>query len=166
MTITHHQTLLQEIGKSLDVALEFDDKDQCFLLLDEQLMVSVRSLGEAWIFYGMIGNLYHDDHDDDDDEAEQDEEAENIAQTLLSLNLAQAESGAASIAIEKTSGVIMLVLRVATWGMDSVRMKDVLAAFVDQLKTTIAMLNALDEVPEIPAAQPVFPVGMEFFQRV
>lgn len=164
MTNAIHQSLLQEIGQSLDIYLEFDENHQCFLLLDEQLMVSIRSLDDAWVFYGMVGNLYPEDVDEGD-AAQQNDETENTAQALLSLNLSQAESGGASIAMEKSSGVIMLVLRVATIGMYSLGMKDRLAGFVDQLKATIATLNGETEVPEKEAALPVFPLATGFFER-
>lgn len=164
MTNAIHQSLLQEIGQSLDIDLEFDENHQCFLLLDEQLMVSIRSLDDAWVFYGMVGNLYPEDVDEGD-AAQQNDETENTAQALLSLNLSQAESGGASIAMQKSSGVIMLVLRVATIGMYSLGMKDRLAGFVDQLKATIATLNGETEVPEKEAALPVFPLATGFFER-
>ena len=153
MTNPHHQKLLHQIGQSLGIALEFDENNQCFLLLDEQLMVSVRSLDDAWILYGMLGNL------------EENEAREDAALALLSLNLNLAEAGEASIALEESSGVIMLIARVDTTDMDSEHMQEILGNFVSQLSNTIALLNGEQPAEDSPSPPPAFPLDMGFFNR-
>ncbi len=153
MQTTNHQEILNQIGQSLGLELEFDENGQCFLLLDEKLMVSIRSLDDSWILYGMLGNIDED-------------EQEEVAFFLLSLNLSQAESGGASIAVEKSSGVLMQVLRVPTAGMDGERMQEIIGHFVDQLAHTIATLNGEQALPVQASALAAFPNVLNgFFER-
>ena len=126
-----HQDILNEIGNSLGIELAFDDHDQCFILLDEHLMVSVRSAEDAWILYGMLGRL------------EADGQPEDTARTLLALNLRLAESGGGSIAREASSDVLMLVLRVATADMDGARMQAILGQFVNALDHALSEVDGL-----------------------
>ena len=157
MTTILQQDFLQKMAQSLDTALEFDENGQCLLLLGKKLMVSIRSLDNAWIFYGMLGNLLQDDEENDEDPAD-------IVQALLARNLALLEASGAGIAIEESSGAIMLVLRVATSGMDGERMKEALDSFVGQLSHTIAAFAGEEEEAQAPS--PVnFPPEPGFFER-
>lgn len=143
MTFSTHKLLLQNFGQSLELELEFDDNNQCLLMTDDQLFISIRSLDDAWIFYGMVGGL--ETAPDDKASAERAEEATNIPLKLLARNMTLAEAGTASIVLEKSSGVIMLVQRVTTLDIDGERMKEVLDNFVTELGNTVAIFQGQDE---------------------
>lgn len=143
---------MDQIGNSLEIELSFDENGQCFLLLDEHLMVSIRSVDGGWILYGMLGDMNAD------------ESAEGVARTLLALNLELAQSGSCSIALEASSDVIMLVQRIDTASVDGERLQDMLGHFVDTLSNTIAVLNGKPGPEKQGAFAPAFS-GMTFLER-
>ncbi|MET1116601.1 MAG: chaperone SicP [Comamonas sp.] len=149
----NHQDILNEIGNSLGIELTFDEHQQCFVLLDEHLMMSLRSVDDAWILYGMLGRLGEDGQPKD------------IASSLLTLNLHLAESGGASIAREASSNVLMLVLRVATADMDGARMQAALGDFVDALDSTLTAVNALLKPQAEQPSLAAFSKGPSIFDR-
>lgn len=154
MKTLSHQELLKDMGYALGLDLEFDDNGQCFLLLDEELMVSIRNLEDSWVLYGMLGNIWTSDADEESNET-----SLAKAQVLLALNLAFAEAGGASIALEGSSGVAMLVSRVSTAGVNSERMQEIIGNFVNQLSHAIGILRDESQPQETapPPSLPAFP---------
>lgn len=146
-----HQDLLNHIGTSLDIELAFDKYGQCFLLLDEHLMVSVRSVDQAWILYGMLAKLEEEDHTKD------------IARSMLAQNVSLAESGSGSIVLESESNVLMLVRRIATTHIDGQRMQELLSDFVDALDAALGAFK--DKRPPEPTSVPTFAAHPGLFER-
>lgn len=49
--------LINEIAEKLGLSLSFDDNNQCMLLLDTHLLVSIKANNDGWLLSGMIIEL-------------------------------------------------------------------------------------------------------------
>lgn len=143
--------LLQEVGASLGLELSFDESAQCLIALDDELYISIQSREDAWVFYGILGNLEADIQPFDDESLERETGLDDQiargtrAERLLALNLSLAETGGASIALEQNTGVVMQVQHVGLPGITALAVRDALEKFANQLSAAIQTLN--EEVP-------------------
>lgn len=88
--------ILTQLGRRLGLALSFDENDQCCLILDYTLMLSIKKKATSWLFYGML-------------QADVSEQEGSFWQYVSSLNLSLAEQEAGAIAYEPTSGALLYV---------------------------------------------------------
>lgn len=121
--------LLKDLGKNLGIDLVFDENDQCFLLLDEQLMVSIKSADDHFILYGMLGEFPEGDI------------STAFCQKLLAFNFALAETGDGSIAIDESSEVVMLIKHLPIDGLDVTQFEKIVGHFASQLERLINILT-------------------------
>lgn len=49
-----HQGIIAEIGEKLGLPLTFDDNNQCLLLLDNDIFMSIEAKDDIWLLNGMI----------------------------------------------------------------------------------------------------------------
>ena len=147
------QSILNEIGRSLDMELTLDEQGQCLIVMDEHLMVSLRSVDDALIFYGMLGSMDQLAKIDDADKK------------LWAFNLPLTETGIGSIVLEPSSKVLMLVKRVETSHMDGHHAQHILGNFVDALENIILELYTLLEPGEQTPSLPDFPKGVGILDR-
>ena len=50
-------SVLARFGQLLGLPLVWDESEQCTLLLDNQLMMSIHAKGSYWQFYGFLGQI-------------------------------------------------------------------------------------------------------------
>ena len=124
--------LLTELGKRLGVELTFDENNQCFLLLDEHLMISIRSLNENFVLYGMLGEF-------------PEEQSARFWQKLLALNLGLAEAGEGSITLEESADVVMLIKTMPT-NLTVSELENGISTFVSHIERLITVLKEEDFV--------------------
>lgn len=117
----NHEEILSELGVRLGLGLTFDDNRQCLLVLNQELMVSIRHASSTWLFYGLI-----------DDEIEWKDKS--YWQNALAINLDLAESGDGSISFELESGVLMYVHCLNDRFMDGSSVYAFLEQFIDRLE--------------------------------
>lgn len=51
--MNNHDELLSLLGERLGIELYFEEK-QCFIMLDQALMISIRQQDQGWVLYGML----------------------------------------------------------------------------------------------------------------
>lgn len=150
--------LLHDLGALLGLALSFDESDQCLIALDDDLYISIQSFNEAWVFYGMLGNLDSEIQPLGDESLEREAGLEDqisrgkTAETLLALNLSMAEAGGASIALQQDTGVVMLVQCVGLPGVTAPLARDALEKFANQQSAVIRILNG--DAPPVGSREP------------
>ncbi|MBA3110538.1 chaperone SicP [Salmonella enterica] len=49
-----HQDIIADIGEKLGLPLTFDDNNQCLLLLDTDIFMSIEAKDDIWLLNGMI----------------------------------------------------------------------------------------------------------------
>ncbi|HAU3159105.1 TPA: chaperone SicP [Salmonella enterica subsp. houtenae] len=49
-----HQNIIADIGEKLGFPLTFDDNNQCLLLLDSDIFMSIEAKDDIWLLNGMI----------------------------------------------------------------------------------------------------------------
>ncbi|EKT8860271.1 chaperone SicP [Salmonella enterica] len=49
-----HQSIIADIGEKLGLPLTFDDNNQCLLLLDSDIFMSIEAKDDIWLLNGMI----------------------------------------------------------------------------------------------------------------
>ncbi|AOJ73485.1 MULTISPECIES: chaperone SicP [Burkholderia] len=128
-----HTELLNALSKATGVTLGFDEKGQCFLLLDEQLMISIRDRSDALVLYGMVGEF--PPHAPAD-----------FWRRMLVVNLDLSESGS-GLGLDDEAGAVMLIERIATANLESREFVDALAVFASRLEGLIdafARMGAYD----------------------
>lgn len=116
-----HEEILSKLGDRLGLDLAFDDNRQCFLILDQKLMVSIRQKPSTWLFYGMI-----------EDDVEWKEKS--FWKNLLEINLDLAENGGGSISFEPESGALMYVHSLEAQNLDAESAYMFFENFVDILE--------------------------------
>ncbi len=120
---------LAALAERIRLPLEFDEHGQCFLLLDEKLMFSLRDVDEALILYGMLGEF-------------PEYASAAFCKRVLAATLEVSEAGGGGIGYDEETGALMLIERVPTarLGADafvetfdafSTRLEHLLAAFED-----------------------------------
>jgi hypothetical protein len=123
--------LLTDLGKLLGIELTFDENNQCFLLLDERVMISIRDLNNHFVLYGMLGEFPED-------------KSATFWQKLLALNVVLAETGAGSIALEESADVVMLIKAIHTDGLTVAELEKEVSVFVSQVEKLITALTEDD----------------------
>lgn len=53
-----HQDFLNQVGERLGLPLRFDENNQCLLMLDDNLFVSVRVFGDCWVLRGLLMEVF------------------------------------------------------------------------------------------------------------
>ncbi len=119
--------LLSELGDDLGLQLTFDEHGQCLLVLDENLMISIRQSEDNWILYGMLGEFWPHDSD--------------VFQYLLSLNQSLAEQGQGVLAFDPKNNAVLYLYRISLKDTDRALLYQVLETFTDRLETLIQHLN-------------------------
>ena len=127
--------ILSQLGHRLGLELFFDKNQQCCLLLDQSLMVSIKQEASHWLFYGML-----QDQLDNQDKA--------FWQRLLVLNLSLAEKQAGTITYEPVSDALLYVDALSIAQLDGEACYNFLEQFVhyleyikEQLLVTPNMVN-------------------------
>lgn len=112
-----HQNILNAIGNKLGVPLSFDDNKQCMLLLDDDLLVSIRANEHYWLLNGMISKIKQENC--------------SLWCELMTLNRILAEKNLGSIGYEPTSEVLLYLDSITDLSEDNIIKK--LESFVDKL---------------------------------
>ncbi|KVN98503.1 hypothetical protein WJ69_34160 [Burkholderia ubonensis] len=122
--------LLTAFGRTIGIDLEFDEHGQSFLLMDEQLMVSIRSVSGAVILYAMVGEF-------------PDAPGNDFWQKVLAVNVALAEDGAGALAFEERTEALLFVKHLPTERLEPHDFADAVESFVNRLESLIATLDAM-----------------------
>lgn len=61
-----HQDFLKRLGERLGLPLTFDEDEQCLLMLDDSLFISIRVSGEFWVLRGMVKEVSPNSNGDGD----------------------------------------------------------------------------------------------------
>ncbi|KWC24945.1 hypothetical protein WL48_29745 [Burkholderia ubonensis] len=113
---------LAALAERIRLPLEFDEHGQCFLLLDAKLMISVRSVDDALILYGMLGEF-------------PEYASAAFCKRVLAATLDVSEAGG-GIGYDEDTGALMLIERVpmARFGAGASAFVDVFDAFSSRLE--------------------------------
>lgn len=93
---TNH-SLLKQLGEYLGLPLSFNDKDQCLMVFDEKLIVSIQSRNTHWTFECMLSEMSIDT-------------PVEYYQSYLMLNFELANKRLGSICYEADSKALMYVV--------------------------------------------------------
>ncbi|MFG6690852.1 T3SS chaperone BicP [Burkholderia pseudomallei] len=119
-----HTEWLNALSEAAGVPLEFDEHGQCFVLLDTQLMISIRDRPDALVLYGMVGEF-----------------AEHAPaqcwKRMLAVNLDLSEAGRGGLGLDDETGAVMLIERVATANLGGREFVDVFEAFASRVESLI-----------------------------
>lgn len=133
-----HTALLNALGLETGLDLSLDENGQCALLLDDRLMISIRAVEGAFIYYGMLGE-FPGRLDD------------GRLQRLLALNTRLVEDGL-GIGIEPDTEAVLLLGKVQIAHLDALGFSQSVAGFADSLEALIELFDDDgDEGPDGPA---------------
>ncbi|WP_227992822.1 MULTISPECIES: chaperone SicP [Shewanella] len=91
------ELLLNQVGQSLGLPLTFDTNEQCLLMLDNKLMISIHYQDELWTFYCMLAQVSN-------------HETAQYWRLCLQLNLVLAEQGMGRISYDTDSGSLLYLM--------------------------------------------------------
>ncbi|HHE6471367.1 TPA: chaperone SicP [Providencia rettgeri] len=111
------QNVLNDIGKKLGISLSFDENHQCMLLLDDNLLISIRDNNNYWSISGMISTMKQENC--------------HFWVELMTLNRTLAEENAGSLGYEPTSEVLLYLDTITDLNEASIINK--LESFVEKL---------------------------------
>jgi len=123
--------LLDSLGRAIGMELTLDPHGQCFLLLDQRLMLSIRSLPGSLIVYGMLGEFSANG-------------SAGFWQQALALNLTLAEAGEGSLAFDDSTGAVMLVKHLPSDTLSSHDFIEAVDRFATRLEQLIASLGEME----------------------
>ncbi|WCH23625.1 chaperone SicP [Aeromonas salmonicida] len=123
--------LLNSLGRTIGMELTFDQRGQCFLLLDQRLMLSIRSLPGSLIVYGMLGELDVNGSAD-------------FWQQALALNLTLTEAGEGSLVLDDSTGAVMLVKHLTSDMLSSHDFAEAVDRFATRLEQLLASLGEME----------------------
>ncbi|CAG9435377.1 chaperone SicP [Providencia alcalifaciens] len=112
-----HKNILNTIGNKLGIPLSFDENKQCMLLLDDELLVSIRANEHYWLLNGMVSKMKQDNC--------------NLWCELMTLNRVLAEENLGTLGYEPTSEVLLYLDSITDLSEDNIINK--LELFVDKL---------------------------------
>lgn len=112
-----NQNILNAIGNKLGVPLSFDDNKQCMLLLDDDLLVSIRDNESYWLLNGMVSKMKQENC--------------GLWCDLMILNRVLAEENSGVLGYEPTSEVLLYLDSITDLSEENIINK--LEAFVDKL---------------------------------
>ncbi|KVD73638.1 molecular chaperone [Burkholderia sp. ABCPW 14] len=126
-----HTEWLNALSEAAGVPLDFDEHGQCFLLLDTQLMISIRDRPDALVLYGMLGEF----------------PAHAPAQRwrrMLAVNLDLSETGGGGLGLDEDTAAVMLIERIATANLGVREFVDAFEAFASRLESLIDTFERMD----------------------
>lgn len=118
--------LLKELGQDLGLPLVFDEYGQCLLILDNKLLISIHTVDDSWVLYGMLGTYNHPD--------------QAFFQYLFSLNQILAEQGHGALAFDKHNSAILYIQHIPLQDANRTTVYHALEAFTDWLEALIQRL--------------------------
>jgi hypothetical protein len=130
----NNSSLLAGLGRMVDLDLKFDEHGEAFLLLDEQLMVSIRSQSTGVILHAMVAEF-------------PETQSAEVWQNLLAINLTLAEANEGTLAYERRTETVLLVKYLPTEHLQQHAFDDAFERFVNQLEYVIASLDNARVMP-------------------
>ncbi|WP_081955236.1 CesT family type III secretion system chaperone [Achromobacter sp. RTa] len=125
--------LLQALSKTIGLDLAFDERRHCMLMLDEDILISIRSLDDDTLgLYGLLS------------EFPQPLPAEDLMQ-LLSMNFLLMERCGMSIGLDRATDAVLLLERLPVAMVSADDIGDRVAQFAEQVRKLIDWLGARDE---------------------
>lgn len=124
--------LLTDLGKALGIDLVFDENNQCFLLLDERLMISIRKMDNRFVLYGMLGEFPEG-------------KPATFWQKLLVINLVLAETGEGNIALEASADAVMLIKAIPTDTLTVSALEELISHFISRVEKLVTVLAEEDD---------------------
>ncbi|MEQ5075974.1 chaperone SicP [Providencia alcalifaciens] len=112
-----NQNILNAIGNKLGIPLSFDENKQCMLLLDDDLLVSIRANEHYWLLNGMVSKMKQDNC--------------SLWCDLMILNRVLAEENSGALGYEPTSEVLLYLEPITNLNEENIINK--LESFVDKL---------------------------------
>lgn len=112
-----NQNILNAIGNKLGVPLSFDENKQCMLLLDDNLLVSIRANENYWLLNGMVSKIQQENC--------------SLWCDLMILNRVLAEENSGVLGYEPTSEVLLYLDSITNLSEENIINK--LETFVDKL---------------------------------
>lgn len=128
--------LLNSLGRTIGMELTFDLHGQCFLLLDQRLMLSIRSLPDSLILYGMLGEF-------------SDNGSAGLWQQTLALNLTLTEAGEGSLVLDESTDAVMLVKHLTSDMLSSHDFAEAVDRFATRLEQLLAYLGEMEGLDPI-----------------
>ncbi|AJY39638.1 MULTISPECIES: chaperone SicP [Burkholderia] len=119
-----HTEWLNALGEAAGMPLDFDENGQCFLLLDAQLMISIRERPDALVLYGMVGEFPA-------------HAPAELWRRMLAINLDLAEAGGGGLGFDGDTAAVMLIERIATANLGAREFVDAFEAFASRLESLI-----------------------------
>ena len=113
--MNEHERLLAQVGLSLGLPLTFDASEQCLLMLDDKLIISIHYSDKQWTFYCMLGQVPT-------------HEAAQYWRDCLQLNIKLAELGMGCISYEADSGSLLYLM-----GLPMPATRDLVTEFMAKL---------------------------------
>lgn len=128
-----NRDLLQKLGKKLNLDLKFDKHEQCFISINDSLLISIRSFIDHIVFYGMVAELTPS-------------EVEEYNSTIYSFNLIFAEHGKATLAIDESNDTLLLIHALPSHHLSFTQFEKSLADFITQLEKVIAEFEKFSHI--------------------
>ncbi|WP_217591320.1 chaperone SicP [Burkholderia sp. GbtcB21] len=125
-----HAEWLNALSEAAGVPLDFDEHGQCFLLLDGQLMISIRDRPDALVLYGMVGEFPA-------------HPPAELWRRMLAVNLDLLETGGGSFGLDEDTAAVMLIERVATATLSAREFVDAVEAFASRLESLIGTFEEM-----------------------
>ncbi|CAB3720789.1 Tir chaperone [Achromobacter denitrificans] len=142
--------LLQALSKTIGLELAFDERRHCMLMLDEDILISIRCLDDDTLgLYGLLS------------EFPEPLPAQDLMQ-LLSMNFLLMERCGMSIGVDRATDAVLLLERLPVEAVTAEAIGDRVAQFADQVRKLIDWLRARDQSrqsgeAEAPVAEPFMP---------
>ncbi|KVP46037.1 chaperone SicP [Burkholderia ubonensis] len=125
-----HAEWLNALSEAAGVPLDFDEHGQCFLLLDGQLMISIRDRPDALVLYGMVGEFPA-------------HAPAELWRRMLAVNRELLETGGGSFGLDEDTAALMLIERVATATLSAREFVDAVEAFASRLESLIGTFEEM-----------------------
>ncbi|MCU9952194.1 chaperone SicP [Burkholderia sp. BKH01] len=125
-----HTEWLDTLSEAAGVPLDFDEHGQCFVLLDGQLMISIRDRPDALVLYGMVGEFPAD-------------APAEMWKRMLAVNLDLSEAGGGGLGLDEDMAAMMLIERIATANLDVREFVDAFEAFASRLESVIGTFEQM-----------------------
>ncbi|KVZ74634.1 molecular chaperone [Burkholderia ubonensis] len=125
-----HAEWFNALSEAAGVPLDFDEHGQCFLLLDGQLMISIRDRPDALVLYGMVGEFPA-------------HAPAELWRRMLAVNLELLETGGGSFGLDEDTAALMLIERVATATLSAREFVDAVEAFASRLESLIGTFEEM-----------------------
>jgi len=131
-----HAEWLNALSEAAGVPLDFDEHGQCFLLLDAQLMISIRDRPDALVLYGMVGEFPA-------------HAPAELWRRMLAFNLDLSETGGGGLGLDEDTMAVMLIERVASATLGACEFVDAFEAFASRLESLIGTFEEMGGCCEV-----------------